>query len=148
MVFVRDEGAVFDAPVDVVWTYIFGGGAHDAAHHTTRGGKVTLVTKDPMVILYRAERRYGADWKRETMRITFFPPVAAVQELLTGPLAGSKWTYVYTPQGRRTRVDAYGEFKSKSIASPRLKRLATQFLANEFREDAPGVRALARAHRR
>ena len=148
MVFVRDEGAVFDAPIDVVWRYIFGGGEHDRAHRTTRGGKFKLALKEPMVLLYTAERKYGSTWKRETMRISFFPPLASVQELLDGPLGGSKWTYVYVPKGRRTQVDAYGEFTSRKIPKRSLRKAALEFLENEFREDAPGVRALARATRR
>jgi len=147
MVWVEDKGATFDAPIDVVWKYIFGGGDHDAAHHTTRAGKMKLAFKEPIILLYTAERKYGTTWKKETMRISFFPPVASVQELLDGPLKGSKWTYVYTPHGRRTRVDAYGEFRSRSLPTKKLKRWAVEFLANEFREDAPGVRAMGRAHR-
>ncbi len=144
MVFVQDLGSVFDAPREVVWEYIFGGEAHDAAHKTTRGGRMKMLSKSPFVLRYSAERRYGRRWIRETMRISFFPPVATVQELLDGPLGGSKWTYVYSPRGRRTRIDVVGEFRSRSIPEARLKRAALRFLANEFREDAPGVRALAR----
>jgi hypothetical protein len=144
MVFVADEGAIFDAPLDVVWEYIFGGEGHDAAHKTTRGGTMKGLNKDPFVLRYHAERRYGTRWVPETMRITFFPPVATVQELLDGPMAGSKWTYVYSPRGGRTQVDVYGEFRSKRLSAARLKRQALAFLANEFDEDVPGVRALAR----
>jgi len=144
MVFVQDLGSRFDAPIDVVWEYIFGGEGHDASHKTTRGGKMKPLFKGPFVLQYKAERKYGNRWIPETMRITFFPPVATVQELLDGPLAGSKWTYVYTPKGRRTQIDVTGEFKSKTIPAGRLKTLALAFLANEFAEDAPPVRALAR----
>ncbi len=147
MVFVTDLGSTFDAPLDVVWEYIFGGEGHDASHKTTRGGKMKALVKDPFVLRYAAERRYGRRWIPETMRITFFPPVATVQELLDGPLAGSKWTYVYTPRKNRTRIDVYGEFRSRSIPRGRLREHALRFLANEFDEDAPHVRALARTKR-
>jgi hypothetical protein len=145
MVYIRDEGAYFDAPIGVVWKYIFGGEGHDSAHHTTRGGTMKALVQEPFVLRYRAERKYGRRWIRETMRITFFPPLATMSEMLDGPMAGSKWTYVYAPSGRRTRVDVYGEFTSKKIPSSKLKRFALDFLANEYREDAPHVRALAKA---
>ena len=145
MVFVRDEGSEFDAPIDVVWEYIFGGEGHDASHRTTRGGKMKALFKGPFVLQYKAERRYGNRWVPETMRITFFPPVATVQELLDGPLAGSKWTYIYSPHGRKTRIDALGEFRSKKYKAAELKRVAVRFLANEFEEDEPHVRRLARS---
>jgi hypothetical protein len=145
MVFVRDEGSEFDAPIDVVWEYIFGGEGHDSSHRTTRGGKMKALFKGPLVLRYKAERQYGSRWIPETMRITFFPPVATVQELLDGPLAGSKWTYVYSPRGRKTRIDAFGEFRSKKYKGAELKRVAVRFLANEFEEDAPHVRTLARS---
>ena len=147
MVFVADTGSAFDAPRDVVWEYIFGGADHDTTHKTTRGGKFKSLLKGPFVLRYVAERKYGRRWIRETMRITFFPPVATVQELLDGPLAGSKWTYVYTPRGRRTRIDVYGEFRSKTIPEGQLGRVARRFLANEFAEDAPAVRKLARSQK-
>ncbi len=148
MVNVVDAGAKFDAPIDVVWEYIFGGTGHDAAHRTTRAAKFKLLSKDPMILRYSAERRYGRRWIRETMRITFFPPVATVQELLDGPLAGSKWTYVYTPRGRTTGIDAFGEFRSKTLPTGRLRSHALRFLANEFDEDAPHVRRLAASKRK
>jgi hypothetical protein len=145
VVFIRDEGSEFDAPIDVVWEYIFGGEGHDASHRTTRGGKMKALFKGPFVLQYKAERQYGTRWIPETMRITFFPPVATVQELLDGPLAGSKWTYVYSPRGKKTRIDALGEFRSKKYKGAELKRVAVRFLANEFEEDAPHVRSLARS---
>jgi len=144
MVFIRDEGSTFEAPIDLVWEFIFGGEAHDGTHKTTRGGKMKALFKGPFVLQYSAERRYGNRWVPERMRITFFPPVATVQELLDGPLAGSKWTYVYTPRGRKTQIDAFGEFTSKSLPPARVKALALRFLANEFEEDAPAVRAMGK----
>ena len=32
MVFVRDEGSVFEAPIDVVWEFVGSGDAHSIAH--------------------------------------------------------------------------------------------------------------------
>jgi hypothetical protein len=144
MVFIRDEGSRFDAPIDRVWAYIFGGEGHDVSHQTTRGGRMKALVKDPFVLRYRAERKYGNQWIRETMRITFFPPVATVQELLDGPMKGSRWTYVYSPKGRRTQVDVFGEFRSTKYPERKLKSVALKFLANEYAEDAPAVRAFAR----
>ena len=142
MVYIEDTGSSFRAPIDVVWKYIFGGGDHDKAHTSTRSAEFKKVSD--CTILYIAERKYGAAWKRETMRISFFPPIAMVQELLDGPLAGSKWTYVYSPQGKKTGINVYGEFTSKSIPKSRLKKVALAFLANEFAEDAPAVARLTR----
>jgi hypothetical protein len=142
MVYLQDEGGVFDAPIDVVWKYIFGGGEHDKVHTSTRNSEFKNVSD--CTILYTAERNYGGTWKRETMRISFFPPVAMVQELLEGPLAGSKWVYLYTAKGRKTGIDVYGEFKAKHLPAARVKKVALAFLASEFSEDAPAVRRMAR----
>ena len=98
MVYLEDQGSVFNAPIDVVWKDIFGGGDHDKVHTSTRNSEFKNVSD--CTILYIAERAYGAKWKKETMRISFFPPVAIVQELLDGPLAGSKWTYVVLSEGK------------------------------------------------
>ncbi len=48
------------------------------------------------------------------------PPVSTVTEWLEGPLAGSKFVYVYSPQGNKAQIDVYGEFTSKTL--PRLLR--------------------------
>jgi hypothetical protein len=139
MVYLKDEGSVFDAPIDFVWKYIFGGEAHDSAHKTTRNpkfGKVSDIT-----ILYGSERYLRGKWAPDQLRISMFPPVSVVTEWLEGALAGSKLVYVYSPDGEKTRIDVYGEFKSKTLPPQEIEAAAREFLESEFRDDAPTIRA-------
>ena len=138
MVYLKDEGSVFDAPIDFVWKYIFGGEEHDSAHKTTRSpkfGKVSDIT-----ILYGSERYLRGKWAPDQLRISMFPPVSVVTEWLEGALAGSKLVYLYLPQGEKTRIDVYGEFTSKTLPPQEVEAAAREFLETEFAADAPAIR--------
>jgi hypothetical protein len=141
MVYVTDEGSVFDAPIDLVWKYIFGGEDHDAAHKTTRNPKFEKVSD--ITIIYASERFLRGKWAPDRMRISMFPPVSVVTEWLEGVLAGSKLVYVYSPQGNKTRIDVYGEFTSKTLPPGEVEAAAREFLETEYEADAPAIRARA-----
>ena len=141
MVFLRDEGSVFDAPIDVVWEYMMGDG-HDAAHTTTRNPTFEKVSD--LTIVYGSERFLRGKWAADKLRISMFPPVAVVTEWLEGVLAGSKFVYLYSPHRQRTRIDVYGEFSSKSLPPEEVEAAAREFLDTEYAADAPAVRAEGR----
>jgi hypothetical protein len=141
MVYVKDEGSVFEAPIDAVWKYIFGGLDHDSAHKTTRNPKFEKVSD--ITILYGSERLLRGKWAPDRLRISMFPPVSVVTEWLEGVLAGSKFVYVYTPQGNKTRIDVYGEFTSNTLPPDEVEAAAREFLDSEFRDDAPRVKDAA-----
>jgi hypothetical protein len=137
MVWIEDKGSKFDAPIDFVWKYIFGGEGHDASHKTTRNpkfGKVSDIT-----ITYGSERYLRGKWAPDQMRISMFPPVSVVTEWLEGVLAGSKLVYVYTPDGDKTKIDVYGEFTSKTLPASEVEAAAREFLDKEFEDDAPMI---------
>lgn len=138
MVYLKDEGSVFDAPIDFVWKYIFGAEEHDGAHRTTRNpkfGKVSDIT-----LLYSSERYLRGKWVSDQLRISMFPPVSVVTEWIEGVLAGSKFVYLYSPQGEKTRIDVYGEFTSSTLPPGEIEAAAREFLDTEFAADAPVVR--------
>ena len=139
MVYVKDEGSVFDAPIDFVWEYIFGGDTHDSVHKTTRNPKFEKVSD--ITIIYGSERLLRGKWAPDRMRISMFPPISVVSEWLEGVLAGSKMVYLYSPAGDKTRIDVYGEFTSKTLPPDEVEAVAREFLETEFRDDAPAVRA-------
>jgi hypothetical protein len=141
MVYVKDEGSTFDAPIDFVWKYIFGGEGHDSSHKTTRNSKFEKVSD--ITIIYGSERFLRGKWAPDRMRISMFPPVSVVTEWLEGVLAGSKLVYVYSPQGTKTRIDVYGEFTSKTLPASEVEAAAREFLQTEYDADAPVIRAQA-----
>lgn len=145
MVYLKDEGSLFEAPIDFVWKYIEGGEGHDSSHTTTRNpkfGKVSDVT-----FTYASERLLRGKWAPDRMRISMFPPVSVVTEWLEGALAGSKLVYVYSPEGEKTRIDVYGEFTSKTLPPEEVEAAAREFLDTEYRDDAPVVRERYRKER-
>jgi hypothetical protein len=139
MVFVKDEGSVFEAPIDFVWKYIYGAESHDAAHTTTRKPKFEKVSE--ITFTYGSERLLRGKWAPDRLRISMFPPVSVVTEWMDGVLAGSKLVYVYSPQGNQTRIDVYGEFTSKTLPPDEVEPAAREFLDTEFAADAPVIRA-------
>jgi len=139
MVYLKDEGSYFEAPIDFVWKYIFSNELHDAAHKTTRDpefGKVSDVT-----FLYGSERYLQGKWAPDQLRISMFPPVSVVTEWIEGVLAGSKLVYVYSPHGGRTRIDVYGEVNSKTLPPEAIEGAVREFLESEFAADEPAIRA-------
>jgi hypothetical protein len=138
MVYLKDEGSAFDAPIDFVWKYIFGEEDHDSAHKTTRNSKFGEASE--ITNLYGSERYLRGKWAPDQLRISMFPPVSVVTEWLEGALAGSKLVYLYSPQGEETRIDVYGEFISKTLPPQEVEAAAREFLEPEFAADAPATR--------
>lgn len=139
MVYLKDEGSLFDAPIEYVWKYIFDGEKHDPAHPTARNSKFEKVSD--VTFIYASERLLRGKWAPDRMRISMFPPVSVVTEWLEGALAGSKLVYVYSPQGGKTRIDVYGEFTSKTLPPNEVEAAAREFLETEYNADAPLIRA-------
>jgi hypothetical protein len=139
MVYVKDEGSTFDAPIDFVWKYMYSDLDHDKAHTTTRNPKFEKVSE--ITFIYGSERHLRGKWAPDRLRISMADPVAVVTEWLEGVLAGSKFVYVYSPQGGKTRIDVYGEFVSKTLPPEEVEAAAREFLESEFQADAPAIRA-------
>lgn len=139
MVYLKDEGSEFDAPIDFVWKYIFGGEGHDKSHKTTRNPKFKEISD--ITIEYGSERLLRGKWAPDRMRITMVPPISVTTEWLDGVLAGSKFVYVYRPVGEKTRIDVYGEFTSPTLTPQEVEAAAREFLEEEFHADAPVIKA-------
>ena len=141
MVHIRDEGATLDAPVDVVWKYLNSGPIHAEAHRTIRNR--TSQPAGENAVIATMERNWNGEWVKVVSRMTRLPPLGMVQEFLEGPFAGSKAVLVYSPQGKKTRVDVFGEFTSPTIPENEIEKAALKWLAVSFDEDAPAVKAFA-----
>ncbi|MFQ6010655.1 MAG: hypothetical protein ACE5KG_00575, partial [Nitrososphaerales archaeon] len=90
MVFVLDQGAVYDAPLDKIWKL-------NMAHGTDMA-KIHPGAKDPKFeqlsdTVFRASYETevgGQNWKI-AVRFTFYPPLGFVAEHLEGPFEGTKF---------------------------------------------------------
>jgi hypothetical protein len=112
VVILRDEGSVFEAPLDEVWRFLGSGGPRARAHHHRNERRQPLPENSAT---YSWEQDFPGQPVRFTMRWVAFVPLGIAYEVLAGPFEGSKFFLNYTPSGLRTEVSAFGEFTSKTI---------------------------------
>jgi hypothetical protein len=142
----RDVGSTFQAPLQVVWEYLFDGKAHDGVHHSTRNG--TFGKAYGRAFNYGSERNILGRWTKEEIQITPYRPLGFTYEWVRGPFRGSKMFYVYRPKGAETQIDVHGHFQSRELSPAGLERAVTGMVETDFREDAPAVRAFARSRKK
>lgn len=143
MVTYKSDG-VFDAPADKVWKLL-------TQEHTPE--KVTKIHTNILSVknienkgnvLVQDSTSKGPDGKPVTSRIrfTFNPPKGFNMEWLTGPLAGSKCTHAYTPQGAKTKVDLTGDFKIPGMDDASTVKIVDQFMTDAFNADNAFIRTM------
>ncbi len=142
MVRVRDEGSEFDAPIEVVWRFLSTPEVHQAAHRGERNQRVELVHDN--TFLSRSEVLVGDQWVPLVNRVSVFPPIASVVETIKGPWTGSILVHVYTPSGRKTRVDVYGEFVLPGTPDAQAEQLLVRVLSELFEMHNEEIRKFAR----
>lgn len=143
--YVEDRGAVYDAPLEVVWDFMEDDTFHPKAHSAeVRNFEEKALSEFTTLLSY--ERRNGRRWEKKVCRMTTIRPVARIQEDLDGPYAGSKTVFLYTPRGERTVVDVFGYVKSAELTPLEIKRERKKTWANAYSEDLPYFRRFARQH--
>jgi hypothetical protein len=140
MVFIRDEGALFEAPIDTVWKYLRSD-SHGKAHAHIRNAKSERISDTSFV--FSSERNRHGNWTKEAAHVTDFEPLGVAFEMI-GPHKGSKMFYVYTPKGEKTQIDVYGAFTSDVIPDERLEREVLEELEGEFNDDATMIKSIAK----
>jgi len=139
MVFVRDEGSVYNAPLDEVWRFLDSGSAHSEAHRHRKVDRKTLPGNSGE---YTWEQDFEGKAERFTMRWTSFPQFGIAYEVPEGPFAGSKFFVYYRPRGTRTRVTIVGDFVSPTIPEAQLEKAVLGFFALEFEQDSAAIAAM------
>ena len=84
MVFLLDEGSVFDAPIDKIWTYLRSDG------HQHPSMKILNREMVGNTVIITSERNMMGKTVRVKIKNTLYPPFGIVQEHLEGPTASSK----------------------------------------------------------
>lgn len=139
MVHIKDEGSHFDAPIETVWAYLQSPPDHGPSHKTTRNAERKPLSENSMLL--SQEQNMNGQWVKTVSRITFFPPLAVVIDVVEGPMAGTKMVNVYTPKGDKTQIDVYGDFVSPMLPAHQLEGAARANLETVFNEDAPAIKA-------
>ncbi len=145
MVYLEDRGAVYDAPLDVVWDFWRKDEKyHPKAHRTDvrnfEGKELSEVTT-----LLTYEERQGGRWVKRACRMTTIPPAVRVQEDLEGPYAGSIKVFLYTPRGPKTTVDVLAYVKSLELTPKQAELDTRRKFAKAYREDLPWFRKYVRS---
>ncbi len=141
MVFVRDEGSVYDAPRDVIFSFFGSRQEHSDAHRHRAVHRESLGENAGS---YSWEQDFLGKPERFAMRWTSFAPVGFGYEVLEGPLAGSKFFLFYMPMGDRTGVSVVGEFTSPTIPEPEIAAAVDRFFTTEFEQDFVAIQARMR----
>jgi len=105
MVYILDEGSVFDAPIDKIWKYL---PSDNHRHNSLKLISREMVNNNAVVIT--AERNIMGKMVRTKIKNTLYPPFGFVQEHLEGPTAGSKAFIYYVPKGNKTAITIVGDF--------------------------------------
>ena len=139
MVFFEDQGAIIDAPIEEVWEYLYSA-EHGPAH---RESARNFEVKETIgaTSLVSAERRVRGQWQPFVSKSTDYPPLCIVNEEVEGDFAGTKFVVLYTPEGRVTRVDVFGDVQSKVYAPDEARRLFLEMLQGAYEDDAARMSA-------
>ncbi len=145
LVYFEDRGAVYDAPLEVVWDFMLQDETfHPQAHKGVVRNFVSKALSDVTELL-SWEHRQGRAWKRVSARFTTIRPALRVTEYLDGPYAGSTAVFVYSPRGRRTAVDVLCYMRSAELTPKQIERTYRKTLAGAYREDGPWFRKYVRS---
>lgn len=142
MVAYRSEG-VFEAPLEKIWRLL------QEEHSPERVVKTHPVFQSARnleekgnTILREEVVKGPAGPYTERVRFTFNPPKGFDMEWVSGPLAGSRATHTYTPQGNRTKVEVTGEFRIQGMDEKSTYRMIDDFMNRVFEEDGAALRRL------
>jgi len=131
MVFFKDEGSEFDAPLDKVWKLNQSEGDH--SHPSLKNAEYTVEGEHP-ILSYETQMPDGS-WVKNAVRMTILPPVGIAFENIEGPLKGSVSFQYYTPKGAKTGVTVVGEWKAAGVPDAQAYALGMKFLETVFNED-------------
>ena len=119
-----------DEPLEKVWKRI----ADPSAlrdHPLVRGEKVLDQKGDTIVLESVTVTHNGKRKDLATLKITINEPKGYDVEYLSGPLAGSKFTRVFTAKGEGTRVEVSGDFKMRGADDATTKKEVLALLDEE-----------------
>lgn len=139
MVYIRDEGSVFDAPIDIVWKYIQSDTDHGNSHKGRRNFKRKQINENTVQLDW--EQDMEGKWIPMSNKLTFHPPVGFFVEPMAGPMAGSKFFNFYVPKGSQTEVVVVGDWNSSMIPPAQLEKAVMANLEKVYHEDAEGLKA-------
>jgi len=130
VVYIFDEGSVFDAPIDRIWKYL---PSDEHRHSSLKLISREMVNSNTVVIT--AERSIMGKTVRTKIKNTLYPPFGFVQEHLEGPTAGSRAFVYYVPKGNKTGITIVGDFVLSGMDEKTTRDVVMAQLQVTFDED-------------
>jgi hypothetical protein len=129
MVYLFDEGSIFDATIDKIWKYL----PSDQHQHSS----MKLLSRESTgnAVVITAERNIMGKLVRTKIKNTLYPPFGFVQEHLEGPTAGSRAFVYYVPKGNKTAITVVGDFHLEGADEQKTKDAVLAQLQVSFDED-------------
>jgi hypothetical protein len=134
MVYIIDEGSVFDAPLDKIWKYL------QSDNHRHPSIKTLSREVNGNVVQIVSERNILGRTAQVKVRNTVYPPFGIVQETLEGPLAGSRAFLIYIPKGEKTGVTVVGDYVMKGADEQTVRDAVLGQAQVSFDEDNSALR--------
>ena len=132
MVFIIDDGSVFNAPLEKIWKLNASEGEHS---HPSLKNQRASHEGEHNTLSYETQLPDGS-WAKHKVKVTAIPPLAVVFETIEGPMTGSKSIQYYTPKGERTGVTVVGHWTSTmGVPDAMLQAAVMGFLDTVFKED-------------
>jgi hypothetical protein len=137
MVYISDEGSVFEMPLEGIWGYL----SSDAHKHPS----MNLISREVQgnVVTITSERNVDGKMVRSKVKITLYPPLGIAQEYVEGPMAGSKAFTHYAPKGDKTVITVVGDFKIAGVSDEEgTKKAVMQMFELSFNEDTDTLKKM------
>ena len=136
MVYIIDEGSVFDAPIERIWKYL------QSDNH--RHPSLKLIGRDVSgnSVTITAERLVMGKPTKVKIKNTLYPPFGIVQEHLEGPTAGSRAFLYYLPKGDKTGVTIVGDFTISGLDEKMVRDTVLAQMQIVFDEDNANIKQM------
>jgi hypothetical protein len=136
LVYLLDEGSVFDAPLDKIWKYL------QSKEHQHPSMKLISREFTGNAVIVTARRSVMGRTIRVRIKNTLYPPFGILQEHLEGPTAGSRAFIYYIPKGDKTGVTVVGDFRIEGADERRIKDTVMAQLQEVFDEDNANIKKM------
>ena len=133
MVYLIDEGSVFDAPIEKIWKYL------TSEDHRHASVKNVVREASGNVVTITSERTFMGKPSTVKVRNTLYPPVGFVTEHLEGPTAGSRSFVYYTPKGNKTGITIVGDFMIAGLDEKATRDVIMAQMQTSFDEDSANL---------
>ena len=133
MVFILDEGGVFDAPLEKIWKL---SRSKFHIHSSTKNMKIER-TADPSTIFMTWDSETAGLAFKNRAKLTFLPPIGFTMDYVEGSFAGSREFEYYIPMGDKTGITCVGDWRwaPGGLSDEELRDVVSKFYDEGFRED-------------